>query len=238
MPENRYLRQRKLLGKQEEKLHALSVATVGMGGIGSFSALLCMQLGVRKLVLIDREKVRSTDLGRQVVYEEADVGKAKVEAAKKKLLEINPSVEVEARFEQLEERNARELLEDVHLVLDGTDNYDTRVALNRYCVKEGKPCIFSSALKSEGWVFSFVPGKACFECWAPVPKEELSCEQVGVLNTTVALAASLQVQEMVGLVCHKKPRIINKILRFDFEGPSFGEIKVEKRKECPACSSA
>ena len=231
----RYLRQRKLLGNQEHKLHGLTVAIVGVGGIGSFAALLGAQLGVKKLVLIDRDRVRGTDLGRQALYGEADIGKPKVEAAKKKLQEINPTVSAEAKFEQLDDKNAVRLLKGTDVVLDGTDNYETKRALNRYGIRKKKTVMFSSALKHEGWVFASVPLKTCFECWAPRPKQEASCEQVGVLNTTVALAASLQVQELVNWTLGNGRRGGNEMLRFELDPFRLEEIKVEKRSGCPAC---
>lgn len=232
----RYLRQQKMLGKKEEKLHRLRVAVVGLGGIGGYAALFCAQLGVKRLVLIDRDRVRSTDLGRHALFAEKDVGEAKVAAAKERLHQVNPEVAVLIHDQQLDEKNASQLLGKADIVLDGTDNHQARAAVNSACMKLGKPWVFASALKGEGMVSFVGPrGKPCFACWAPEPRTEESCEQAGVLNITVSFAASLQVAQLADWACRRKAPLEGTLARFQLNPLRLESAKLSSDPHCRVC---
>ncbi|MEK6954997.1 MAG: HesA/MoeB/ThiF family protein [Candidatus Micrarchaeota archaeon] len=234
---NRYIRQIKLLGEKDHaKLSNLTVGIIGCGGLGSNSALLCAQLGVKKLILMDRDKVSQTDFNRQQ-FSESDLGRAKVEALKEKIGKTNSNVLVEAHFEQFGEGKSKGAFRNANVILDGTDNFSTRVAINRFCLQNKIPWIFASALKFEGMLSTILPLKsACFECWAIRPKNELSCEDAGIMNTAVAAIAALQVQELINLICFNKPNYANKLLRVDLRSGLFESIALERSTKCPTCS--
>ncbi|MEK6843218.1 MAG: HesA/MoeB/ThiF family protein [Candidatus Micrarchaeota archaeon] len=233
----RHLRQIKLLSKKNHaKLAALTVGIVGCGGIGSNSALLTAQLGVRKIILMDRDKVMETDFNRQQFFE-IDLHKPKVDAVAQKINKMNSDVLVEAHFEQFDLKTAK-AMRGADIILDCTDNYSTRIDINRFCLKNKIPWIFASAIKFEGMVSTITPGKsACFECWAKKPKNELSCEDAGIMNTAVATIAAIQVQEIVNLFCFGKPAYANALFRMNLRDGMFEKILVDKNPKCQACGS-
>ena len=217
------------------KLRRLTVGIVGVGGIGSNSAMLCAQLGLRELILIDRDKVSQTDFNRQQYYE-GDLGKPKVEALRGKIAKMNSDVKVDVHFDQFSDETSSKF-KSSSIILDGTDNYSTRVLINRFCLKESIPWIFASALKFEGMLSTILPPKsACFECWAKKPRNEHSCEDAGIMNAAVSTLAALQVSELVNLVCFNKPIYANKLLRVNLLEGAFEAIGVDKNPKCEACS--
>ncbi|MBI5224485.1 HesA/MoeB/ThiF family protein [Candidatus Micrarchaeota archaeon] len=236
MLKNRHLRQIRLLGeKNQAKLSKLTVGIVGCGGIGSNSALLASQLGIKKIILMDRDKVNETDFNRQQFFE-SDLLKAKVEAVAQKINKMNSDVLVEAHFEQFDLETAK-AMEKASIILDCTDNYSTRIDINRFCLKRKIPWVFASALKFEGMVSTIIPWKsACFECFAKKPKNELSCEDAGIMNTAVATIAAIQVQEVVNLFCFGKPNYANALFRMNLLDGLFEKILVDKNPKCAACA--
>jgi adenylyltransferase/sulfurtransferase len=202
----RYARQCKVLGNAAEaKLHKASVAVVGLGGTGSFESLLLAQLGVRKLVLIDRDNVSVTNLNRQALYTAKQVGVPKALAARAALAAINPQVALDAKVEQFSRQNASRLLKGVDFVLDGTDNYQTRVAIDEACAKLKIPWVHAAALGARWQVSSFLPGrKPRFKTVFPKPYREVSCEDAGILNVAASIVAGVAVGEFVNWACYGK----------------------------------
>ena len=234
----RYAGQEKLLGKQaQSRLRNMVVAIVGLGGVGGNSAILCTQLGVKKLILIDYDFVQMSNLSRQTLFSEKSIGKPKVSEAEKILERINPEVKIESHHEQLSEKTAEGLLQNADIILDCTDNFEARKAINRFCLKSKNPWIFSSALKFEAMLSTIIPEKTvCFECFASEPKAQLACSEAGIMNAATSLIASLQVQEMINLVCFKKPNFAGKLFYADLKTGIFSEKKLERKRNCPACS--
>ncbi len=237
MLQNRYLRQIMLLGgKEHSNLSSLTVGVLGTGGIGSHSALLCAQLGIKKLILIDRDKVMPTDLSRQQ-YSESDAGKPKVLCLKELISQKNSDIKVDAIFGQFEGNNIS-ALNDANIILDGTDNYLSRKEINRFSLKQNIPWIFASALKFEAMLSTIIPfNSACFECWAKQPARELQCEDVGIMNTAVAAISAIQVQELINVICFNKPLYTNQLLRVNMKTGLFEKIKADKNTNCDACNT-
>lgn len=233
----RYARQEKILGrKTHEKLRNASVAVVGVGGIGSNSALLCAQLGVKEIALVDRDVVELSNLGRQILFSSVEVGKPKALVAAKNLRALNPDVEVKAFNDQLSRDNAERFLSGADVVLDGTDNFETRAVMNEFCFKNKKPWIYAGALGFEAMLSTIVPGKTpCFACFASEPKCLLGCADAGILATTTAFIAAQQVQEAANLICFNKPKYAGRLFYVDLKNAVFNETTLKKKKNCRIC---
>ncbi|MBI4406473.1 HesA/MoeB/ThiF family protein, partial [Candidatus Micrarchaeota archaeon] len=207
----RFLCQEKVIGQTQEKISKASIAVVGVGGTGCNSALLLAQLGVRKVKLIDPDVVELFNLPRQPLFTDKDIGRSKSRAAAEKL-ETHGVTEFLPVQELLEEKNVSKLLSGVHVVLDCTDNYAARKTINDFCLRKKIPWIYSGAIRDKAMLSTIIPGKSpCFNCFAVKPQTELSCAEEGVIATSTALAAALQVQELINLL-RGKPQLAGKIL--------------------------
>lgn len=237
----RYARQEALLGsKAHAKLRKATVAVVGLGGIGCTSALLCTQLGVKRLIVADFDVVDETNLSRQALFTAESIGKQKASEAKKSLEKINPGVEVEAFNQLITEKNAATILADADVVLDCTDSYKSKMTINKWSVQNGKPMVYAGAVGFEAMVSTILPRKtACLECIAGKSNAAImDCAGAGVINTATSLAATLQVNEMVGLLCFRTPNYAGKLFYVDLRNGLFHEKNLKKRKNCTVCSKA
>ncbi len=197
---NRYSRQALFAGMGQEGqqcLRASNVTIVGCGALGSLQAEALARAGVGVLRIIDRDYVEWSNLQRQWLFEESDAAQAlpKAVAAARRLQRINSDVRVEPMVADLNPANAAELLEDADLLLDGTDNFETRYLINDYAVSRGVPWIYGAAVASYGLTMPVLPGRtACLKCIYPEPPggAQPTCETAGVLNAITAAVASLQ----------------------------------------------
>lgn len=176
-----------------EKIRHSHVAIVGIGATGSPCADLFVRAGLASIILIDGDTVDISNLHRQVLFAEGDIGKLKVEAAYGRLHDVNRSCEIERRAEYLTEENVDRLIGDSDLVIDGTDNMETRRIINRYCVQTRKPWIFISSLGTVSQVKAIIPGKtSCLDCFTdPESEVPMSCEETGVLSSAPLMASSM-----------------------------------------------
>lgn len=203
MPEtdDRYSRQILFSGigaSGQKRLQSASVAIVGCGALGSFHAGALARAGIGKLRLIDRDYVEFSNLQRQWLFDENDAREAlpKAAAAANQIARINSTVKCEVQITDLTPRNAEDLLGEVDLILDGTDNFETRYLVNDYAVSAGVSWIYGAAVGSYGLVMPVIPQKtACLKCVYPEPPsgDQPTCETAGVLNTITSTIASLQV---------------------------------------------
>jgi len=182
---------------QERLIHA-TVAIVGCGALGSFQAGALARAGIGRLILIDRDYVEWSNLQRQWLFEESDAEQAlpKAAAAARRLRAINSAIHIDAHVADLDAASAADLLEGSSLILDGTDNFETRYLINDYALERRVPWIYGGAVGAYGLVMPIVPGKsACFECMFPEAPSgaQPTCETAGVLNSITSLVASWQV---------------------------------------------
>ncbi len=206
--ESRYSRQVRFAPFGEEgqrKIRAARVAVVGCGALGSVQAELLARAGVGSLRLIDRDFVEESNLQRQFLYAESDARDAvpKAVAAARRLREINSEVALEPVVADLTPSNAAELFENINLVLDGTDNFETRYLINDAAVACSVPWIYGAAVGSYGLKLAVIPGRtACFRCVYPDPPEgaQPTCETAGVLGPITAAIASLQVADALKIL--------------------------------------
>ena len=215
------------------------VAVVGCGALGSFQAGALTRAGIGRLRIIDRDYVELSNLQRQWLFDQCDVeqGLPKAIAAAGKIAAINSGVQVEPVVADLIWSNVEELLADVDVVLDGTDNFETRYLINDYAVDRGMPWIYGAAVGSYGIAMPVVPGKtACLRCIYPDPPggAQPTCETAGVLGPVTSVIASLQVSEALKILCGVEPS--RRITTVDVWS---GEIRQVAQPgpsaDCPAC---
>ena len=237
----RYSRQISLLEiglEGQTRLRSAKVCLVGVGGLGCPAALQLTGMGVGYLRIIDRDTVSKTDLHRQYLYTTSDVGLPKVEAALKRLKDLNPDVEVDPIPEALTPSTAKRLIEGVDVVVDGLDRITPRYALNRACVDLKIPYVFGAAIELMGSATTVIPDETpCLECIYPSLSDENMdrCAIVGVHPSILSIVSSIQVSEAVRIIVGKKPSLAGKLFFADLSAPSFDFIEVAKSKVCRVC---
>ncbi len=231
----RYNRQIPLIGeKGQKKLRSSLVAIVGLGGIGSPLALYLAEAGVN-LHLIDGGIVSLSNLNRQILYSEEDIGLPKALVAEKEVRRRNREVEVKGFPHKLREDNIGELLEGADLVLDATDNFNTRYLINEFCVKNRIPFIYSAI---SGFYFAttfIVPGETpCLYCIFPNAKDE---KDMLVIGTTPAYVSSIAATEAIKYLAGIEPSLKGILFIGDLSIMEFSKIRVKRDPNCPVCSS-
>lgn len=227
--------------KGQRKLHDSRVAIVGVGGLGTASALYLALAGVGYVRLIDQDVVELRNLHRQILFSADEVNYPKVEVAANRLKKANSLVEVDAVAENLNVDNADKLLSRVDCVVDGLDNMRTRYVVNRVCARKKIPYVFGAAVGLEGCVSVFCPPEtACLECVFPdVQDEDLeSCETRGVLGATAGVIGCLQALEAVKVLAGFGESLRNKLLICDFGDMYFGTIDLGARGDCRVCAGS
>ncbi len=249
MPESfpdRYSRQLLFPGIGEEgqrKLAQARVAVVGVGAIGSVTAGLLARAGVGRLRLVDRDFVEPSNLQRQSLFDEADAADSlpKAVAAARKISAFNSEVAVEPEVADLTPANVELLLQDAQLVLDGTDNFETRYLINDYCVKNRVPWIYAAAVASYTATLNVLPGEsACLACVFPeAPRGAVeTCDTAGILNSAVSLVASVQAGEALKLLVGARDQVRRTLLSWDTWSNQRSEIDTSRpRADCRACGA-
>jgi molybdopterin/thiamine biosynthesis adenylyltransferase len=225
----------------QARLGAARVAIVGCGATGSALASLLARAGVGSLRIIDRDYVELSNLQRQALFDESDAAESlpKAIAAAKKIVACNSQIEVEPQVADLTPANIEALLADVTLILDGTDNFETRYLLNDFAVSRSLPWIYTAAVGSYGVTLNVLPGKtACLACVFPeAPRGAVeTCETAGVLNSAVHLVAAIAATEALKLLVGAEGRLRRTLLSLDVWRNERAEIVADKpAPECRAC---
>lgn len=228
----KYSRHELVIGKEgQKKLMDSWVGIVGIGGLGCIVADLLARSGVN-LVLVDRDVVSVTDLHRQILFNEKDVGLSKVEKAKKSLNEANPDIKIRDYNLDLSSENIS-VLKGCDLILDCSDNLDTKFLLNEFAVSNKIPLVYGSAIKGEGYVFNILPEGPCLNCFLEGSKSFVTCSDIGILNYLAVIIGSLQVSQAFKILL--KEDYEKSLIRFDVERLELLKIKVHKRKGCKVC---
>ncbi|HME10705.1 MAG TPA: ThiF family adenylyltransferase [Bryobacteraceae bacterium] len=224
----------------QEKLLDARVTIVGCGALGSFQAGALARAGIGNLRIVDRDYVEWSNLQRQWLFDESDARDSlpKAVAAARKIAAINAQVRVEPVVSDLTSGNAEELLSAADLLLDGTDNFETRFLLNDWAVRESVPWIYGAAVGSYGLTMSVLPGiTACLQCIYPEPPSgpQPTCETAGVLGPITSLIASLQVAEAIKILCGAAPS--SAITTVDvWSGVIRQTARPQRDPQCPACA--
>ncbi len=225
----------------QRRLKAARVLLVGAGGLGSPLALYLAAAGVGRLGLVDFDSVESSNLQRQLLFGDADLGRDKVVAAAERLRAVNPHVVVETHHERLTAANALELLRPYEVVADGSDNFATRYLVNDACVLLGKPDVWGAVQRFEGQLSVFWGARGpCYRCLFPEPPPPgavPSCAEAGVLGVLPGIVGALQASEVLKLLLGIGEPAVGRLLVFDALRLRFRELAVRKSASCPVCSA-
>ena len=242
--DDRYSRQvlfRGIGAEGQRRLAAARVAVVGCGATGSVVASLLARSGVGTLRIIDRDYVEPSNLQRQALFDESDAAESlpKAIAATRKIAAFNSQIVVEPRVADLTPENIDPLLEGIQLILDGTDNFETRYLINDFAVQHALPWIYAAAVGSYGVTLNVLPGEtACLACVFPEPPAGTieTCETAGILNSAVNLVAAVEASEALKLLVGAKDQLRRSLLSFDVWHNERAEVATAKpRPGCRAC---
>jgi adenylyltransferase/sulfurtransferase len=243
---SRYERQYilKEIGREgQDKLDKSRAAIVGIGALGSVSADLLARAGIGNILLIDRDFLEINNLQRQVLYDEQDLKDhlPKAAAAQRKLARINSEIRIEYQIADVNAGTVGELLKGADLIVDGTDNFETRFLLNDFSLKHGIPWIYGGAVQTEGMSYVVLPGEGpCLRCLfgtAPGPEDAQTCDRVGILAPVAHLIASFQAVEAIKILAGKRGDVERKLWKVDLWSRQFKAISVDhlRTKPCPGC---
>jgi molybdopterin/thiamine biosynthesis adenylyltransferase len=231
----RHLVLREIGGPGQQKLKAAKVLVVGMGGLGAPAALYLAAAGVGMLGLLDPDQVSLSNLQRQVLYGVDDLGRDKVLSAGLRLSQLNPEIEIEPIPQALTADNARELVRGYDLVLDGTDDFATRFAVNAACVAEGKPLVSGAIGRWSGQVGVFA-GKPCYQCLAPeIPPDAETCSVVGVVGALAGVVGSMMALEAIKVITDAGESLQSRLWIYDGLDAESRTVRLSADPECPVC---
>ncbi|KZZ39830.1 molybdopterin-synthase adenylyltransferase MoeB [Oleiphilus sp. HI0118] len=217
--------------------HAL---IIGAGGLGSPAALYLAAAGLGKMTLVDDDVVELSNLQRQIAHQESSLGQSKVKSAKSSITAINPQCLVDALSERFDEEGWQERFTDFDVVLDCSDNFDTRFAVNRLCVASGVPLVSGAAIRMEGQLAVYDPRDAkspCYRClYSEDGEDDLNCSTTGVLAPLVGVIGSMQALEAIKLIAGFGEPSAGKLLVYDALSMSWRRLNLPKNPACPVCS--
>jgi adenylyltransferase/sulfurtransferase len=223
----------------QRKLKAASVLVIGTGGLGSPVALYLAAAGVGRIGLVDYDVVDFSNLQRQVIHGTSGIGELKVESARRRMLDLNPDIQVEVYNEPFTSANAMQIAESYDLIIDGTDNFPTRYLTNDLCVLTGKPNVYGSIFRFDGQVSVFDAKRGpCYRCLFPEPPPPglvPSCAEGGVLGVLPGTIGTLQATEAIKLILGIGDTLIGKLMLYNALDMSFEFVKLRKNPNCKVC---
>jgi adenylyltransferase/sulfurtransferase len=226
----------------QRRLKRSSVLLVGAGGLGSPAALYLAAAGVGRVGVVDFDAVDESNLQRQVLHDSTGVGRSKVESASVRLAALNPHVRVEAHSTALARDNALELLAGYDVVVDGSDNFETRYLVNDACYLLKKPDVYGSVFRFEGQASVFWPDRGpCYRCLYPEPPPPglvPSCAEAGVLGVLPGVVGTIQATEAIKVLLGVGEPLVGRLLLYDALAMSFEEVRLRRDPRCPLCGEA
>ena len=224
----------------QKKIKAASVLCIGAGGLGSPIAMYLAAAGIGKIGIVDFDTVDFSNLQRQILHTDADVGRSKAESAKETIAGINPHCEVVIHNTRISAENALDLIRPYDIVVDGTDNFPTRYLTNDACVLLKKPNVYGSIFRFEGQASVFAPhlGGPCYRCLYPEPPPPgmvPSCAEGGVLGVLPGIIGCIQANEILKLALGKGNLLVGRLLLFNALDMKFRELKLRRDPQCPIC---
>ncbi|MES0326920.1 MAG: molybdopterin-synthase adenylyltransferase MoeB [Gammaproteobacteria bacterium] len=225
----------------QQKLRDAHVLIIGLGGLGSPAALYLATGGVGKLTLVDDDKVELSNLQRQIIHRNQNIGEKKVASAKSNLLAINDEIDIVTIDHRLDESSLALQIQLADVVLDASDNFDTRFAINRACVEQKKPLVSGAAIQFEGQISVFDSREQlcpCYSCLYPDKGEEnLTCSENGILAPVVGIIGSMQALEAIKLICQIGEPLYGRLLLFDALSLQWRSMNFKKDPDCQVCGS-
>jgi molybdopterin/thiamine biosynthesis adenylyltransferase len=230
----KYIRQIMLFGEEgQEKLRKAKVLVAGAGELGSPISTYLAIAGIGKIILADFDSVELSNLNRQFLHHEKDIGREKLKSAEEKLLSLNPEIKVETIREKITDENAHSVVPPCDVILDALDNFDTRHVLNRLAVERNIPLIHGAVSGYRGQVTTIIPGKTpCLCCIFPASFKK---EVFPVLGTTPGVIGTIQANEAIKYLTGQGKLLENRLLLWDGLSCSFSELKINKTENCPVC---
>jgi len=226
-------------GRQgQEKLKRSHVVVAGLGGLGTSASIYLACAGVGHITLVDCDRVELSNLNRQILHWDEDIGEEKPFSAARKLAKLNPSIKISPLFERITEGNVRDIIIEADVVIDGMDNFETRLVLNSACVAERIPFIHGGVYGLIGEVTTIIPDQTpCLSCIYPAAPEN-RVRAFPVFGVTPAWIATLQVTEAIKLLAGFGNLLTNKMLYIDGERMEFTIADLAKRPECRVCGGS
>lgn len=222
------------------KLKNAKVCVVGVGGLGNPIATRLVAMGIGKIRIVDRDVIELSNLHRQTMFDESDIGQVKVESAAKKLKKMNPDVEIEALPVSVNDYTALDVVEGCDVVIDALDSVNARYSLNKACIKKNIPFVTGAAVGVSGQAFTILPKEsACYHCLFPALDEDSmpTCSIEGVHPSILSIIGGIEVAEAVKIITGKKPNLANRILHVDLENLEFVSTHTSRVDECPVCGT-
>tara|TARA_A100001015_G_scaffold321410_1_gene451999 strand:+ start:2849 stop:3592 length:744 start_codon:yes stop_codon:yes gene_type:complete len=219
----------------QKKIKASKVLVLGLGGLGCPLSIYLASLGVGTIGIVDEDKVELSNLNRQIIYNVSDIGKYKVGIAKKKIIKINNTSLVTAYKARVNKKNIEKILKDYDIICDGTDNFETRLIINDYCLKQKKILISAAVSGYNGHLFKFDFRKKtpCYRCFMPqIPPQENNCELDGVTPTITGILGTLQANEVLNTILDFKSGLKNKMLIFNSLTMDLRKVGLGTNKNC------
>ena len=234
----RHILLKEIGGPGQQRLKAASVAIVGAGGLGAPAALYLAAAGVGRLRLIDDDTVSLDNLQRQIIFRDAVVGAPKVDRARAALAALNDNVAVEIERQRLTEANAAYLLQGADVVLDGTDDFETRFAVNAAARSLGVPLVSGAVGRWDGQVSAFAHDGPCYRCFVPeAPPDAETCSRVGVVGALTGVIGSIMALEAIKLVAQAGEPLIGRVMLFDGLNGEARTVALKRDPACPVCAN-
>jgi len=226
----------------QEKLLRSKVVIIGCGALGTAQANALVRAGVGTVRIVDRDYVEESNLQRQILFDEADARESlpKAVAAERKLKHINTDVHVEGVVADADSRNIEELVEGFEVMLDATDNFETRYLVNDVSVKLGVPWIYGAVVASSATTMTILPGRSpCLACVFPRPPQGLhdTCDTVGVISPAVSWAVAIQVTETLKILLGREAELHGSLLAYDVWENRFQQVRPRRDPQCRACGA-
>ncbi len=224
----------------QEALKQAKVLIIGMGGLGCATSQYLAVAGVGELTLVDFDTVELSNLQRQVLHQDADIGRAKVHSAKDSLLLANPHIKVHAIHGLLSDDSLLEQVELHDIIVDCTDNLTVRQQLNRLCFKTKTPLVSGAAIRMEGLitVFDYQAESPCYQCFSQLfGEQQLTCVESGILAPVIGVMGSLQAVETIKLICKIGQPLVGRVLMFDAMTLEMRQMKLNKIPNCMICQA-
>jgi adenylyltransferase/sulfurtransferase len=222
------------------KLKKAKVCVVGVGGLGNPIVTRLVAMGIGTIRIVDRDVIEISNLHRQTMFDESDVGQVKVEVAAKKLKKMNSDVIIEALPVSVNDYTALDVVEGCDIVIDALDSVNARYSLNKACIKKNIPFVTGAAVGVSGQVFTILPHQtACYHCIFPSLDENSmpTCSTEGVHPSILSIVGGIEVAEAVKIIIGKTPTLANKLLYIDLDNLDFNTAVFNKVDECPECGS-
>lgn len=226
----------------QEKLMNSKALVVGMGGLGSPAAMYLAAAGVGSLTIADFDEVELSNLQRQIIHTTARVGMSKVDSAAKTIAALNPTTRILPVEGRLNQKTLKAAVASVDVVLDCSDNFSTRFAINRACIENKIPLVSGAAIRLEGQITVFDPLRSdspCYRClYEDIDDEQLSCATNGVLAPLVGIIGSMQATESIKLLADFGEPLVGRLQILDAKSMTWRELKLAKDPQCPVCGSS